>query len=156
MMVLRWIYWGVIATLAQMIFEAAMVGLHLTRMSMPMLVGTMWTPDRARAEVIGFVTHIVNGIFFTLVYVTAFHFIGAGGWWRGGLIGLAQAAFLLLVGMPMLPSIHPRMTSERCGPTARRQLEPPGFLALNYGVNTPVAIVVSHIIFGVVIGAFCP
>ena len=27
-------------------------------------------------------------------------------------------------------------------------LEPPGFLALNYGVSRPVAVILSHIVFG--------
>jgi hypothetical protein len=44
-------------------------------------------------------------------------------------------------------------TTERQGPTVHRQLEPPGFLALNYGPRTPMAIMASHILFGVVIGA---
>ena len=35
-----------------------------------------------------------------------------------------------------------------------RQLEPPGFLALNYGARTPVSVVVAHLVFGIVLGAF--
>jgi hypothetical protein len=35
-----------------------------------------------------------------------------------------------------------------------RQLEPPGFLALNYGFQTPISVVIAHIIFGVVLGTF--
>lgn len=156
MIVLRWLYWGVIATLAQMLFEAAIVGLQFTRMSLTMILGTMWTPDRSRARLIGIGIHIFNGLIFTFVYVAALHFWGAHGWWRGGLIGLLHAAFVLLVGTEILPAIHPRMAKENCGPVARRQLEPPGFLALNYGPGTPISIVVSHVIFGIIIGAFCP
>ena len=40
------------------------------------------------------------------------------------------------------------------GPTLMRQLEPPGFLALNYGLQTPIAVVITHIIFGIVLGSF--
>ena len=156
MMALQWFYWGVLATLAQTLFDAAAVGLRLTRMSLPMMLGTMWTPNRSRATVIGFANHIVNGLLFTLVYVAAFHLWGRHGWWLGALVGLAQAAFVLLVGMQILPAIHPRMATEQSGPSAMRQLEPPGFLALNYGPNTPIAIIISHVIFGMVIGAFCP
>lgn len=155
MMALHWLFWGVLATFAQMMFEAATVGLRLTRMSLPFMLGTMWTANRSHAKLIGFANHVVNGLLFTLVYVAAFNLWGAHGWWRGGLLGLGQAAFVLLVGMEILPEIHPRMASERAGPTAKRQLEPPGFLALNYGPNTPISIVISHVIFGVVIGAFC-
>jgi hypothetical protein len=35
-----------------------------------------------------------------------------------------------------------------------RQLEPPGFLALNYGFQTPVSVIIAHIVFGVILGAF--
>jgi len=152
---LNWLFWGVLATLAQTLFEAAMVGLRLTRMSLPFMLGTMWTSNRSRATIIGFANHIVNGLLFTLIYVAAFHFWREHGWWLGGLLGLAQAAFVLLVVMKILPEIHPRMASEHSGPMAMRQLEPPGFLALNYGPRTPISILISHIIFGMVIGAFC-
>jgi hypothetical protein len=46
------------------------------------------------------------------------------------------------------------MATEEKGPTVTRQLEPPGFLALNYGYQTPVSVVVAHLIYGAVLGAF--
>ena len=42
-------------------------------------------------------------------------------------------------GLPLIPGLHPRMASEYQGPTPTRQLEPPGFLALNYGRPTPIS-----------------
>jgi hypothetical protein len=60
---------------------------------------------------------------------------------------------VLVVGMPAMPGIHPRMASERSGPTIVRQLEPPGFLALHYGIQTPISVVVAHVAFGVALGA---
>ena len=45
------------------------------------------------------------------------------------------------------------MASEQHGPTVVRQLEPPGFLALNYGVQTPL-VLVAHLVFGMILGAF--
>ena len=46
------------------------------------------------------------------------------------------------------------MASEQQGPTAVPQLEPPGFLSLNYGYQTPVSVVVAHLAFGAILGAF--
>jgi len=46
------------------------------------------------------------------------------------------------------------MASEQHGPEAQNKLEPPGFLALHYGVQTPLAIAISHAIFGAILGAF--
>lgn len=62
----------------------------------------------------------------------------------GGSAQEAEALFLSL----------PRMASEDHGPTVVRQLEPPGFLALNYGVRTPVSVVIAHLAFGAILGAF--
>jgi hypothetical protein len=71
----------------------------------------------------------------------------------GLLIGLGHGLFVLTVGAQLLPSLHPRMATERHGPTARRQLEPPGFMALNYGYQTPVSVFLSHAVFGAILGA---
>jgi hypothetical protein len=72
----------------------------------------------------------------------------------GSLIGLVHALFVLTVAMSVLPGLHPRMASERQGPTPTRQLEPPGFLALNYGKRTPISVVLAHLIYGGLLGAF--
>jgi len=53
-----------------------------------------------------------------------------------------------------MPGLHPRMASEQQGPTVMRQLEPPGFLALNYGLPTPVSVLLAHVVFGAILGAF--
>lgn len=152
---IEWMYWGLTATLAQMLFEYTTQGLHFTRMSLPYMVGTIYTSHRSRAKFIGFLHHIVNGTIFTVFYVIAFHLLGIHRWWLGAIIGLFQALFVLTVGMSLLPEFHPRMASERAGPMSKRQLEPPGFLALNYGPKTPITIILSHIIFGSIIGSFC-
>jgi len=33
-------------------------------------------------------------------------------------------------------------------------LEPPGFFALNYGIGTPVAVLIAHLVYGAVLGGF--
>ncbi|MFI5291161.1 MAG: hypothetical protein ACHQ17_15980, partial [Polyangia bacterium] len=67
---------------------------------------------------------------------------------------LVHGGFLVTAGMQLLPALHPRMASEQRGPTVTRQLEPPGFLALHYGTRTPVSVVISHVVFGAILGAF--
>jgi hypothetical protein len=67
---------------------------------------------------------------------------------------LVHALFVHAVGMPLLPGLHPRMVSEYYGPTPNRRLQPPGFLALNYGRQTPFVAIVAHIIYGAIIGGF--
>ncbi|CAN5648060.1 hypothetical protein BH24ACI5_BH24ACI5_28900 [soil metagenome] len=43
----------------------------------------------------------------------------------GASIGFVHAAVVLIVGMRLLPGLHPRRASEQQGPTVTRQLEPP-------------------------------
>jgi uncharacterized membrane protein YagU involved in acid resistance len=129
-------------------------GFGFTRMNIPYMLGTIFTPSRDRAKLIGFFFHLVNGWLFSLIYVAAFHLWGGATWWRGALTGFVHAGFVLTAGMRLMPGLHPRMASEQQGPTPMRQLEPPGFLALNYGFQTPVSVIIAHIVFGVILGAF--
>ena len=133
---------------------AASQGLGMTRMNLPYLLGTMFTPNRDRAKLLGSLLHFVNGWIFSLIYVAAFHAWNQASWWLGALVGLVHGTFVLTVLMAALPSLHPRMANEQQGPTVVRQLEPPGFLALHYGVQTPLSVIASHIIFGAIIGSF--
>jgi hypothetical protein len=151
---LGFLLWSFVATLILTTIMAGSQGIGLTRMNLPYMLGTMVTPDRDRAKLFGFCVHLVNGWLFALLYIAAFHAWGVATWWRGAAIGLVHALFVLAVGMRILPGLHPRMASEQQGPTVMRQLEPPGFLALNYGVQTPVSVVVAHVAFGCILGAF--
>lgn len=148
-----WLIWGFAATVVLTILMAASQVLHFTRMSIPYILGTMITPDRDNALFYGILLHGLFGLLFSLIYIAAFIFWGGPSWWKGAIIGLVHAGFLL-VTMPVFPGIHPRMANEYFGPTVVRQLEPPGFLGLNYGVQTPVTILFSHIVFGIILGAF--
>jgi uncharacterized membrane protein YagU involved in acid resistance len=149
-----WLLWGFVATLLLTVFLVATQELRFTRVNIPYVLGTMFTPNRSRAKLVGALVHMVNGYFFSAFYVAAFEAWGAAGWWRGAAIGAVHAVGVLTLGMPLLPGIHPRMASEHAGPTMHRQLEPPGFLALHYGRRTPVSILAAHVLFGVVLGTF--
>ena len=148
-----WLVWGFAATVVLTTLASASQGLGLTRMSIPYMLGTMLTPGRDRAKLAGFVMHLVNGWIFSFVYVLAFHQWGGPASWKGAAIGFVHGAFVLTAGMMILPGLHPRMASEQHGPTVVRQLEPPGFLALNYGGRTPVAVMLAHLAFGAILGA---
>ena len=148
-----WLLWGFVATIVLTTLMSASQGFGFTRMSLPYMLGTMFTPSRDRAKLIGFFFHLVNGWLFSLIYVAAFHLWGEITWWLGGLTGLVHASFVLTAGMWLMPGLHPRMASEQQGPTLVRQLEPPGFLALHYGYQTPVSVIIAHVVFGLILGA---
>jgi hypothetical protein len=147
-----WLLSGFVATLVLTTVEAGSQQARLTRMSIPFLLGSMVTSGREKAKWFGFLLHLVNGEIFALLYIALFHYWGAAGLWRGLLVGLAHAAVMLLVVVPLLPSIHPRMASEEQGPTVTRQLEPPGPLALHYGPSTPLFVVLGHAAYGIILG----
>lgn len=148
-----WLLWGFVGTIVLTSIMAGSQGMRLTRMNLPYMLGTMFTPSRDRAKLVGFLVHVGNGWAFSLLYVAAFHGLGRANWWLGGIFGLVHATFVLTAGMQIVPGLHPRMASEQHGPTVARDLEPPGFLALNYGVRTPASVIVAHVVFGMLLGA---
>lgn len=149
-----WFLSGFVATILLTTISASAQGLGLTRMNLPYMLGTIVTPDRDKAKLYGIFMHMGFGWLFSLVYIFIFESLGEAGWWRGAIIGLVHALFVLVVVMSLLPGLHPRMASERHGPSAGNVLEPPGFLALHYGTRTPLTILLSHLVFGAVLGAF--
>jgi hypothetical protein len=146
--------WGFVATVVLTTVMAGSQGLGYTRMSIPFLLGTMVTPSRDRAMFVGLLVHMMNGWAFALLYALAFESWQQATWWLGAGIGLVHGLFVLTVGMPIVPAIHPRMVSEYFGPTPNRRLQPPGFLALNYGRRTPIVALASHLVYGAIMGAF--
>jgi hypothetical protein len=154
MNVFSWMVWGFAGTIVLTTLLAASQSAGMTRMNLPFLLGTIFTPDRDRAKPIGVLVHLINGWLFSLIYVAAFHAVESAGIVFGMAIGAIHALFVLAVGMPLLPAFHPRMATEQHGPTAVRQLEPPGFLALHYGVQTPISVFLAHVVFGAILGGF--
>ena len=126
----------------------------LTRIDLPLLLGTTVTPDRDRAKVYGAVLQFVNGWLFGSIYVAAFHTWGRAGALRGALIGLVHGMFVLIAVLPLLPGAHRRMASDFTGPQPTTELEPPGFIALNYGRATPAVTLAAHVAYGAILGSF--
>jgi hypothetical protein len=120
----NWLLWGFVATVVLTTLLAGSQGLGMTRMNVPYLLGTIITPNRDRAKLIGVLLQFVNGWLFSLIYVAAFQLIGRSTWWFGGLIGLVQGSFVLAVALPALPALHPRMANEQYGQPLRGNWSP--------------------------------
>lgn len=144
--------WGLAATALLTTLLRAAQALRWTRMDIPFLLGTMFTADREKAKALGVVVHFLNGWAFAWLYAAFFRALGGATVPWGMAVGAAHALFVLAAVIPALPSAHPRMASEAMGPEPTRMLEPPGFLALNYGVQTPAATVLAHLLYGGVLG----
>ena len=151
-----WLGWATFGFVATAILTAILVGaqeLRLTRMDIPTMLGTLVTGRPSRAKAAGIVIHLAVGQVFALFYMSAFYLLDFAAWWLGMAFGLIHGALALALIIPALPSFHPRMASERTGPDLP-MLEPPAFLAQNYGRNTILATLVAHAAYGLVLGAF--
>ena len=150
-----WAGWALFGLLATAILTVVMIAAQLagwTRLDLPLLLGTIATDDPDRARVVGFFLHLAIGEGFALGYAAGFALLDTATWWLGALFGLLHAAVALTILVPLLPGVHPRMASNRAGPASTAVLEPPGLLALNYGAETPVVTIVSHLAFGIALG----
>jgi hypothetical protein len=126
-----------------------------TRMDIPLLLGTIFTEDRSRANAIGYALHLLNGLLFALAYAAVFAAVGRAGWAIGLALGAVQAAFVGggLVNV-LLPAMHPRMGRPWSDAEDTPLLEQPGFMLSNYGPRTAAVTFVLHLAYGAIVGAF--
>jgi hypothetical protein len=129
--------------------------LGVTRMDIPLLLGTLFTDRRGRASVIGYVLHFANGLLFAVAYYAVFRAVGQAGWLFGAGLGVVHASLaggaLLTV---LLPAVHPRMGTPWTDAENAPLLEPPGFLLLNYGRRTALWTLIGHLVYGAIVGGF--
>lgn len=139
------------ALLTSVIGVASVLG--WTRIDIPFILGTVLTSDRIRAKWIGWIAHFVLGLCFAFLYASMLSALSGNGIVLGVLFGLTHA---VLVGTVLLnvalPPIHPRMGTELSAADSSPLLEPPGFMLLNYGRNTPVVTVLAHVLYGATLG----
>ena len=150
-----WQGWALFGLLATTVLTVVMIAAQMagwTRLDLPLVLGTLVTPDPDRARVAGFFIHLVAGQVFALGYAATFALLDQATWWLGALLGVVHVAVALTVILPLLPGVHPRMASTRAGPANRAVLEPPGLLGLNYGIQTPAVAIVAHVVYGMVLG----
>ena len=146
---------GLVGTLVLTTMLRAASELGLTRMDIPFLLGTAVTGDRVRAKAIGYALHFAFGLMFAFAYYVVFAVIDESGFLLGALFGVAHALFAdsALVNI-LLPVVHPRMGSGFTAAGSAPLLEPPGFLLLNYGRQTPLATILAHVAYGAIVGGF--
>jgi hypothetical protein len=146
---------GLLGTVVLTTLLRAAAEFGLTRIDIPFLLGTALTEDRIRAKAAGYLMHFVFGLLFALAYGVVFAVVDEAGVLFGALLGLLHGLFAstALVNV-LLPAIHPRMGSGFTAAGSAPLLEPPGFLLLNYGRQTPVVTLVAHLAYGAIVGGF--
>jgi hypothetical protein len=144
---------GALATLVLTTALRAANETGLTRVDLPLLMGTVFTSDRRRAKLLGYALHFLVGLVFAVAYGLILVGIGRGGWLWGAAMGVLHSLFLGTVGVNvLLPAVHPRMGGEDTSFETSPLLEPPGILMLNYGRSTPFVSLVAHAAYGAIIG----
>ena len=89
-----WAGWALFGLLATTVLTALMISAQLgglSRLDLPLILGTVVTPDPDRARAAGFVIHLVVGQLFALGYAACFALLGVATWWLGGLLGRFMA-----------------------------------------------------------------
>lgn len=144
---------GVVGTLAMTTIVKAAAETAITRMDLPLLLGTVVSVNRRKARAIGYVMHFVLGVLFAEAYGGLFAILGHGSWRLGALVGALHAIFTatVLIGV-LLPVVHPRMATPDTAANAITLIEPPGFLMLNYGRNTFLVTLAAHVVYGALVG----
>jgi len=144
---------GVLGTVVLSTLTKAASEMSLTRMDLPLLLGTAVTENRRKARAIGYVFHLILGILFALLYAGFFEIVGRSSWWMGALLGALHAIFTatVLVNV-LLPTVHPRMATSETAANEIALIEPPGFLMLNYGRSSFLVTLAAHIAYGAVVG----
>ncbi len=116
---------------------------RLTRLDVPLLLGSAVSRRRVPARGLGLAAHIATGLVFALVYAWA----GVSGWGEGALAGLVHGVVSTAVIYPALPLAHPRLRGESF-------VEPPGILLRNYGAAAGPVLAALHVPYGALVGGF--
>src|SRR6266508_4540322 len=83
-----WATFGFVATVVLTVIMVAAQLAGLSRMDLPMMLGTIFVESPDLARVIGFLVHLINGQVFALMYAAAFALMGTATWWLGASFGL--------------------------------------------------------------------
>jgi hypothetical protein len=83
-----WAGWAVFGLVATTALTAVMIAAQLaglTRLDLPLVLGTLVTADPDRARVAGFFIHLIAGQGFALGYAATFALVHRATWWLGAL-----------------------------------------------------------------------
>ncbi len=123
---------------------------------MELVTGSMMSGDPDTAQRIGIMVHwgVMGTAVFGIGYALLFTLLDSAGVGVGALIGAAHGAMVGLVFMPMMPAIHPRMSTDIDGPVRTTggtvTLAAPGVLGSRWGAMTPVGLLMGHVAYGIV------
>lgn len=139
------VVWGVVAAVAFALVATLGRTMGMTRMDLLDLLGSLVAaPRTAASRTLGAVVHLANGAVLAVAwaYGTALGGLSANVWTA---LGWGAVVWVLALGMlSTIGSVHPAIRAGR--------QDDPGLAATNFGAMTPVGILLSHLVWGAVLG----
>ena len=149
--------WGFAATTILTTMLRGSQALGLTRIDLPLVLGLVLHGRPRPRQGLWLLLSPAQRLAVRLCLLRVLPYFGYDSWWLGALMGAVHGLFVLIVVLPVLPGVHPRMATDAAGPEPTRELEPPGFLALNYGRrHAHWSRCIAHIVYGAILGLFLP
>lgn len=158
---------GLVATLVMTAMMQVATRVGMTDMPpMPLVMGSMMSGDRRTATLIGGMLHFVmmGTVVFGIAYGSLFTALDDTSWWVGLVIGAIHALIVGVMFMPMMPKVHPRMSTHPAGTGTPNglgtigagqygevEVAAPGVLGKNWGAMTPVGFIMGHAVYGLVL-----
>ncbi len=130
----------------------------MTTMDLPTVLGSMVRRDRAGAQPLGMMAHLVNGLAFGVIYAVIWWALGIGhftigsAWWVGLIFGAVHATVFAMM-MPMMSAMHPRVQAApqpalAGGPRDEVTLPRFGLGGTGFGRGTPMGVYLAHLAYG--------
>jgi len=131
---------GLIATIVMSIVQAMAPIMRFPGMDIAAMVGSMLGGSLAA----GWIVHLMMG---TILWASVYAYfveprLGGAAWVRGLTYGFLLAAFVLIIGFPLVGAMFSSLTPK------------PGFLGIGMGgAMGTTGVVVGHLVYGLVLGA---
>lgn len=139
------IIWGAVAALAMAIFMAMGRSMGMTTMNLADLLGsTVAEPNTTASNTIGMGIHLMNGALLAIAWTYTMAIFAWPATWLSGLLWGAFVSLLALLMFSSLGAIHPKIRAGK--------QDDPGPAGTNFGKQTPVGIVMAHLVYGLVLG----
>lgn len=151
---------GFVGTLVMTVMMKLAAAAGMTHMPpMELISGAMVSGDDEQAKRVGYLIHwvMMGTVLFGLGYAAAFTVLGSAAWPVGLALGVAHGVVVGLVFMPLMPSMHPRMSAAGRGESSvsihggELHLSSPGLFGAHWGAVTPVGLLMGHAVYGLVV-----
>ena len=151
-----WAGWALFGLLATTALTAVMIAAQLaglTRLDLPLILGTLVTGTPTGPGSPGSSSTWSSVRSSPSATPRVFALLDQATWWLGGLLGLLHVAVALTVLVPLLAGVHPRMASHRAGPATPPCWSRRACSASTTAPRRPLVAIAAHLVYGIALGA---